>query len=134
MLRQETMVRSVEEHAGRVRLATDAGTVWARAVVGCDGSAGRIGRYVGVEMAQVDLGLELELELTGPHRRDWSRRIHLDWGPLPGSYGWVFPKGDWLTVGVIAAGAPGQPPGPTSPNWSPVSGWTSYRCCAAPVT
>jgi geranylgeranyl reductase family protein len=103
VLQQETMVRSVEEQAGRVRLSTDTGTVWARSVVGCDGSAGRIGRYVGVEMAQVDLGLELELELTGPHRHDWSRRIHLDWGPLPGSYGWVFPKNDWLTVGVIAA-------------------------------
>ena len=103
VLQQETMVRSVQEQAGRVRLSTDAGTVWARSVVGCDGSAGRIGRYVGVEMAQVDLGLELELELTGPHRHDWSRRIHLDWGPLPGSYGWVFPKTDWLTVGVIAA-------------------------------
>ena len=27
----------------------------------------------------------------------------LDWGPVPGSYGWVFPKGDMLTVGVIGA-------------------------------
>jgi flavin-dependent dehydrogenase len=27
----------------------------------------------------------------------------LDWGPVPGSYGWVFPKGDVLTVGVIGA-------------------------------
>ncbi len=54
----------IQEQAGRVRLSTDAGTVRARAIVGCDGSAGRIGRYVGVEMAQVDLGLELELELT----------------------------------------------------------------------
>ena len=103
VLQQETMVRSVQEQAGRVRLSTDAGTIWAGSAVGCDGSAGRIGRYVGVEMAQVDLGLELELELTGPHRHDWSRRIHLDWGPLPGSYGWVFPINDWLTGGVIAA-------------------------------
>jgi flavin-dependent dehydrogenase len=31
----------------------------------------------------------------------------LDWGPIPGSYGWLFPKADTLTVGVIAArGAP----------------------------
>jgi flavin-dependent dehydrogenase len=26
----------------------------------------------------------------------------MDWGPIPGSYGWVFPKGDTITVGVIA--------------------------------
>ena len=36
--------------------------------------------------------------------------MHLDWGPLPGSYGWVFPKGDRLTVGVITAKGD---PGPT---------------------
>jgi flavin-dependent dehydrogenase len=34
---------------------------------------------------------------------DWAGRVHIDWGPLPGSYGWVFPKGDSLTVGVISA-------------------------------
>ena len=32
----------------------------------------------------------------------------LDWGPMPGSYGWVFPKGDLLTVGVIAARGQGD--------------------------
>ena len=32
----------------------------------------------------------------------------LDWGPMPGSYGWVFPKGDVLTVGVIAARGQGE--------------------------
>ena len=29
-------------------------------------------------------------------------RVLLDWGPIPGSYAWVFPKDDVLTVGVIA--------------------------------
>ena len=32
----------------------------------------------------------------------WRGRLLLDWGPFPGAYGWVFPKGDMLTVGVIA--------------------------------
>ena len=31
----------------------------------------------------------------------WEHRIHLDWGRDPGTYGWVFPKADRLTVGVI---------------------------------
>jgi flavin-dependent dehydrogenase len=34
--------------------------------------------------------------------------VLLDWGPIPGSYGWVFPKGDRLTVGVIAARGQGE--------------------------
>ena len=52
---------------------------------------------------QVDLGLELEIPVPPPVAARWRERVMLDWGPMPGSYGWVFPKGDVLTVGVIAA-------------------------------
>ena len=55
----------------------------------------------------MDLGLELELE-AGVHAGEWADRVHLDWGPIPGSYAWVFPKGDTLTVGVIAARGAGE--------------------------
>jgi flavin-dependent dehydrogenase len=58
---------------------------------------------VGVRLDQVDLGLEVELAWPDPTAGDWAGRVLIDWGPLPGSYGWVFPKGDALTVGVIAA-------------------------------
>ncbi len=51
-------------------------------------------------MGQVDLGLEGEF--PAPDAR-WERTVLLDWGPVPGSYGWVFPKGDVLTVGVIGS-------------------------------
>jgi geranylgeranyl reductase family protein len=75
----------------------------ARAVVGADGSAGRIGAHVGVKVDQVDLGLEAEIPVPTSVAEDWAGRVLIDWGPLPGSYGWVFPKGDTLTVGVISA-------------------------------
>lgn len=101
-VRQDTAVRSIDTEQATVRLATSRGEVVARAVVGCDGSASRIGRFVGVEAGQVDLGLELELDAAGIEQ-NWAGRVHLDWGPLPGSYAWVFPKGSALTVGVIAA-------------------------------
>jgi geranylgeranyl reductase family protein len=77
--------------------------VYARAVVGADGSASRIGAHVGVKLDQVDLGLEAEIPVPPSVAEDWAGRVHIDWGPLPGSYGWVFPKGDSLTVGVISA-------------------------------
>ncbi|RNL73971.1 geranylgeranyl reductase family protein [Streptomyces sp. I6] len=78
-------------------------TVLARAVVGADGSASRIGAHVGVKMDQVDLGLEAEIPVPATVAEDWAGRVLIDWGPMPGSYGWVFPKGDVLTVGVISA-------------------------------
>ncbi|MGW1028382.1 geranylgeranyl reductase family protein [Streptomyces sp. NPDC002577] len=78
-------------------------TLFARAVVGADGSASRIGAHVGVKLDQVDLGLEAEIPVPPTVAEDWKGRVLIDWGPLPGSYGWVFPKDDTLTVGVISA-------------------------------
>ena len=78
------------------------GDVRARAVVGADGSAGRSAAYVGVVLEQVDLGLEVELVTPGDQARDWANRVLVDWGTIPGGYAWVFPKGDTLSVGVIA--------------------------------
>jgi flavin-dependent dehydrogenase len=102
VVRDETPVRSVRPVLGGVVVETGREHLFARAVVGADGSASRLGRHVGVRCPQVDLGLEVELG-GGTAAGEWRGRIHLDWGPLPGSYGWVFPKGDMLTVGVIAA-------------------------------
>jgi geranylgeranyl reductase family protein len=101
VIRFGTTILSVSEESDIVRVRTDQGELTARYVIGADGSASRIGRYVGVTLGAVDLGLEVEVE-AGAARENWNGRIHLDWGPLPGSYGWVFPKGDILTVGVIA--------------------------------
>src|SRR5690606_13330011 len=63
-------------------------------------------RNVGVTYDQVDLGMEVEV--PAPAGGDWTGRLLLDWGPLPGTYGWVFPKRDLLTVGVIAARGRGE--------------------------
>ena len=99
--RERCTVRRIDQSDDIVTLDTDRGPVRARAVVGADGSAGRSSRHVGVTFAQVDVGLEVHLALTPAEQDAWRDRVHLDWGPLPGSYGWAFPKGDQLTVGVI---------------------------------
>jgi len=104
VVRQRAMVRTVSEFSEgvRVRLA-DGEEITGRVVVGADGSAGVTGRHVGVELGQVDLGLEIDVPTPEAEREHWRGRLLIDWGPLPGLYGWVFPKGDLLTVGVIAA-------------------------------
>ncbi|MFF5126200.1 geranylgeranyl reductase family protein [Streptomyces syringium] len=109
-VRTGVTVSRVEQHGSAVPdrrtvaiVLGDGRTLLARAVVGADGSAGRIGAHVGVKLDQVDLGLEAEIPVPATVAEDWAGRVHLDWGPIPGSYGWVFPKGDTLTVGVISA-------------------------------
>ncbi len=101
VLREGVTVGSYAQDRGVVTLGTGDGEVRARAVVGADGSQGRAAAHVGVVSGQVDLGLEAELPT--PPGSDWDGRVLLDWGPVPGSYGWVFPKGDTLTVGVIGS-------------------------------
>ena len=100
-LRTGVTVGAYAEDGGVVTLGTSQGPVRARAVVAADGSTSRASAYVGVRCDLVDIGLEAELPC--PAGRDWAGHVLLDWGPVPGSYGWVFPKGDTLTVGVIGA-------------------------------
>jgi geranylgeranyl reductase family protein len=102
-------VRGITQDDGLAcaRLA-DGTAVRARVLVGADGSSGVSARHVGVRYEQVDLGLELEIPVPPPVAGRWQGRVLLDWGPIPGSYGWVFPKGDRLTVGVIAARGQGE--------------------------
>ncbi|MFI7026618.1 geranylgeranyl reductase family protein [Micromonospora sp. NPDC049900] len=108
-VRERVTVRALDQTPEVVRLRlADGDTVLARTVVGADGSSGISGRYVGVRHRQVDLGLELELPVPSAQQERWRHRVLLDWGPLPGSYGWVFPKGDRLTVGVIAGRGEGE--------------------------
>lgn len=104
VVRQRSVVRAVGQDAGQAyaRLA-DGTQVRAKVLVGADGSAGVTARYVGVEFRQVDLGLEVEVDASQATQQRWQGRILIDWGPIPGSYGWVFPKAGRLTVGVIAA-------------------------------
>ncbi|HWH30063.1 MAG TPA: geranylgeranyl reductase family protein [Mycobacteriales bacterium] len=102
-LRTRTTVTGYDAQPDAVVVTTSGGPVRARAVVGADGSGSRAAAHVGVVCEQVDLGMEGEF----PARPGWERHVLLDWGPVPGSYGWVFPKGDRLTVGVIGARARG---------------------------
>ncbi|NLU81031.1 geranylgeranyl reductase family protein [Micromonospora sp. HNM0581] len=108
-VRERATVRSVAQDPDGVRLRlADGEVLLARTVIGADGSSGVSARHVGVRHRQVDLGLELELPVPPPEQDRWRSRVLLDWGPLPGSYAWVFPKGDRLTVGVIAGRGEGE--------------------------
>jgi len=109
VLRQQALVRAVDQTAdsASARLA-DGSAVTAKVIIGADGSSGVTARHVGAEFAQVDLGLELEIAVPPAAAGQWAGRVQLDWGRMPASYGWVFPKGDLLTVGVIAGRGQGE--------------------------
>ncbi|MFF7454676.1 geranylgeranyl reductase family protein [Kitasatospora sp. NPDC008115] len=103
-VRDGTALAALEQDGDTVTVRTGRGeTLRARALVGADGSAGKVARYVGVQCAQVDLALEAEVPVDERTSARWRGRLLMEWGPLPGSFGWVFPKGDVCTAGVVAA-------------------------------
>ncbi len=106
--RDGVTVRGVVDDTTGVTLTTSAGDIRASVVVGADGAGGRIGRHVGVTAGGVDLALEHEI--TRPDDgRSWDDRVYLDWGTDSGTYAWMFPKTESLTVGVIQKrGAPDE--------------------------
>ena len=60
-----------------------ASTVAASVVIGADGSSGVVARHVGVDCAQVDLGLEVELPVPPSIARRWRDRLLHRLGPDP---------------------------------------------------
>jgi geranylgeranyl reductase family protein len=83
-----------EARVGRDKVA-------AKVVICADGANGHTARSAGIDDDR-DYGVALEANV--PHSavgRDRFRgRLVLELGVLPGGYGWVFPKGDHVNVGV----------------------------------
>lgn len=86
-----------------VTVRTDRDTYTARLLIGADGANGIVGRATGLR-PRFEEAVAVEGNL--PFRPDvperWREFAALDLGGLAGGYGWVFPKGDHLNVGVGA--------------------------------
>ena len=100
-LMDETAVTSVEVDERGVSVGTPKGRFTADYLVGADGATGRVARSLGLMSDRYALAaLESEVEVDDGTMAYWQDKIGLDLGELRASYGWVFPKGDHLSVGV----------------------------------
>ncbi|MBE9505786.1 MAG: NAD(P)/FAD-dependent oxidoreductase, partial [Chloroflexi bacterium] len=91
----------VEDDGHGVVLECETCEVHALAVVGADGAAGIIGRQMGLGRPRhVAVGVALELERPDPTAGCSGEMAELVLGVAPGSYGWIFPMTDRLSVGI----------------------------------
>jgi flavin-dependent dehydrogenase len=90
------------------RVRVDGVEVGAHVVVGADGANGSSARAWALGAA-IERGVAFEAEV--PYAAiPWSPRRDvalIDIGDIPGGYGWLFPKGDHVNVGVGAWGSEG---------------------------
>jgi geranylgeranyl reductase family protein len=98
--RDGAKVGAVQAGADAARVVVDGSAVEAEVVVGADGVNGTTRKALGLGGEYV-LGVafegNVEKQLVG-NRFDGVAEFEL--GTIPGGYGWIFPKGDHVNVGV----------------------------------
>jgi flavin-dependent dehydrogenase len=86
-----------------ITIRTDTDTYASRTLIGADGANGLCGKSLGLRRHYEEaVALEGNAEFSPDIPADWHEYVALDIGGLAGGYGWVFPKGDHLNVGVGA--------------------------------
>jgi geranylgeranyl reductase family protein len=77
-------------------------------VVGADGANGTTARAFGLGGEIVNgVALEGNVPHARVNKKRYAGRMVLEFGVVPGGYGWVFPKGDHVNVGVGGWGSTG---------------------------
>jgi geranylgeranyl reductase family protein len=99
--RDGVKVTDLELTPSGVEALLNGAKVAANAALGADGVNGPTARAVGLD-EQRDYGVALEANVpygvVSPER--YRGRLCLELANVPGGYGWVFPKGDHVNVGV----------------------------------
>jgi geranylgeranyl reductase family protein len=100
------LLRKAAEAGAEVREGetADARELDARIVIGADGCNGSSAKQLGLADGVVH---GVALEANYPHEPRFARGMVLEIAVIRGGYGWVFPKGDHVNVGVGGNGEEG---------------------------
>ena len=99
-------VARVEERDGGVEVELAKGErLLCEFLIGADGPGSVVAKSLSLsrpKSAGMGMGLEQEIpfESAVDFPKDELQLMHLDFGRIPGGYGWVFPKKDGLSIGI----------------------------------
>ncbi len=100
-VRDETRLRNMERVGVGLRLLVGKETIAARYVVGADGANGLTARLASFAPPRhIGAALEVELAVSERARACYERSALFDFAAVHSGYGWIFGKGDHLSVGV----------------------------------
>lgn len=96
-------VLGVDPAGRKARVRTTRGEFAASVVVGADGVHSAVARSIGLTGSE-KLGFALQAEVPVPAEDldRWRGTVGGDFGYLPHGIGWVFPKSDHLSVGLLS--------------------------------
>jgi geranylgeranyl reductase family protein len=99
--RDGVRVSEIAVDADGASARVDGKRIEAAALIGADGANGTTARSLGLAE---DFDHAVALEGNLPYAAEWEaryrRRVVIELGIVPGGYGWVFPKGDHVNLGV----------------------------------
>jgi geranylgeranyl reductase family protein len=100
-LHERDAVRAVDPDRDGVTVRTARDSYRGRVLIGADGANGIVARSAGLD-GQRDLAVAFEgnIRFAGEPPDEWLSTAALDLGLIPGGYGWLFPKGDHVNIGV----------------------------------
>ena len=94
-------VRAIEADGATMRARVNGDAYEAPVLIGADGVNGPTSKALGLApLSEHAVAFEANYPADAGTMDDWSRFIALDLTGIPGGYGWVFPKGDHLNIGV----------------------------------
>ncbi len=98
-----TAVLSVSGQCGDLTVRTSGGNLRTSVVAACDGAFSRTARSLGLRVrGSFMTAVEGELHYAKPWNHNlYCGTAHFDFGVVPRGYGWVFPKKDHLSVGIV---------------------------------
>ena len=102
-LRERARVQQVSQERSHVTVHTSDGRFEGRALVAADGSIGQTAKLAGIRTSfRHQVAIEGNIHLPKGVPTEWGDVIGLHLGWLKGGYGWIFPKGDHLNIGVCS--------------------------------
>ncbi len=96
-------VVGVDPVGPRVRVRTTRGEFAARIVIGADGAYSVVARSLGMgSFEKFGYALQAEVPMSAAALEPWRGTVGGDFGRQPHGIGWVFPKSDHLSVGLLS--------------------------------
>jgi geranylgeranyl reductase family protein len=95
-------ISAISEDAGRVEIAVDGQTLQARFLIGADGVHSRVRQLASSASGEGWFWRAFALEANVRVPNASSEELVFDFAPVRDGYGWIFPKGDHVNVGLYS--------------------------------